>query len=335
MSVVSQCKPLTIGEVVLDSPVVLAPMSGVSDYPFRKIVKGFGAGLVVSEMVASRAVIEALKSEAVRKRLKWFDPAREQAPVSVQIVGYDPAIMAEAARFNEDLGAHIIDINMGCPVRKVVNTDSGAALMKDEALAREIIRAVVRAVRVPVTVKMRLGWDAQHKNAATLAHIAELEGVRAVTIHGRTRAQLYEGRADWRAIRAIKEAVSIPVIGNGDVTSLEEATQLLEESGADGVMIGRGSYGRPWLLHQVGTFLQTGNRLPDPTPSEIRATIDRHLALIMEEYGEYKGVRIARKHLSWYSKGLSGSAEFRQRVNACEAYEGPGGLKDLMNNFFS
>lgn len=310
-------------------------MSGVTDFPFRKIVKTFGAGLVVSEMVASRAVIEALKSETVRKRLHWFDPFREEAPVAVQLVGYDPAVMAEAARFTESIGAYLIDINMGCPVRKVVNTEAGAALMKDEPLARRIIRSVVQAVRVPVTVKMRLGWDAQHLNAPALARIAEEEGAQAVTVHGRTRAQLYEGHADWKAIRAIKESVRIPVIGNGDVTCVNDAVRLLEESGADGVMVGRGACGRPWLLHQIETFLATGERLEDPPAAEVKATVERHLALIMDEYGEYKGVRLARKHLSWYSKGHPGSAEFRQRVNACERCDGPQGLKAFVEEFFA
>lgn len=326
---------MVIGSLSLHSPVVLAPMSGVTDFPFRKIVKEFGAGWVVSEMVASRAVIEAIKSETIRSRLHWFDPTREKAPVAVQLVGYDPVIMAEAARFNEALGAHLIDINMGCPVRKVVNTDAGAALMKDEPLARRIIHAVVRAVNVPVTVKMRLGWDACHLNAPILAQIAEEEGAQAVTVHGRTRAQLYEGHADWKAIRAVKEAVSIPVIGNGDVSSAAGAKRLLEESGADGVMVGRGACGKPWLLGQIETFLATGDVPEDPSLTDIKLTIHRHLSLIMEEYGEYKGVRIARKHLSWYSKGYPGSAEFRQRVNACETYGGPFGLKTFVEEFFA
>jgi tRNA-dihydrouridine synthase B len=228
-------------------------MAGVTDYPFRKIVKDFGSGLVCSEMVASRAIIEALKKQAVRERLRFFDSSKEEAPVSIQIVGSDPAIMAEAAKFNEQLGASIIDINMGCPVKKVVNIDCGAALMKNEVLAGNIVRAIVRAVRIPVTVKMRLGWDTQHLNSVNIARIAEAEGASAVTVHGRTRAQFYEGSADWNAIGAVKDAVAIPVIGNGDVKTAQDAEQLMKM--CDAVMIGRGACGRPWLLGQIGTEL--------------------------------------------------------------------------------
>lgn len=307
-------------------------MVGVTDFPFRKIVKDFGVGLVVSEMTASRAVIEALKNKTVRKRLNFFDASKEKSPVSMQIVGYDPEIMAEAAQFNEQLGASLIDINMGCPVKKVVNTDAGAALMRDEKLAEKIMRAVVKAVSIPVTVKMRLGWDFQHLNAVNLAKIAENEGICAVTIHGRTRSQFYEGKADWKAIYDVKKAVSIPIIGNGDVLTPEDAQQLLKESGAHAVMVGRGACGRPWFLQQISHFLDFGRKIEDPSSTVVYKTILKHIDLMMDFYGEYKGVRLARKHLNWYSKGKTGSADFRLAINATETSKK---LNELIHQFFN
>ncbi|MCW8952622.1 MAG: tRNA dihydrouridine synthase DusB, partial [Rhodospirillales bacterium] len=243
---------LRIGSVVLNSPVVLAPMSGVTDMPFRRLVKSFGVGLVVSEMIASQAMIRAN-----RKTMKIASPCADEYPMSVQLAGCEPEIMAEAARLNVDRGASIIDINMGCPVKKVIKGDAGAALMRDERLAGRIIEAVVKSVDLPVTVKMRLGWDDSSRNAATIARIAQDAGAQAVTVHGRTRAQFYKGQADWEAIMAVKDAVKIPVIGNGDVASPQDALKLLEKSGADGVMVGRATYGQPWLLMQIERYLET------------------------------------------------------------------------------
>jgi tRNA-dihydrouridine synthase B len=300
---------LSIGGVRIDPAVVLAPMSGVTDLPFRRLVKRFGAGLVVSEMIASRAVLADQRKTRQRSRADTGE-----GPVAVQLAGCEPEAMAEAAKLCCDRGAALIDINLGCPVKKVVGGDAGAALMRQERLAGRIFRAVVEAVPVPVTVKMRTGWDEAARNAPEIARIAEASGVQGITVHGRTRCQLYGGRADWKFIRKVKERVAIPVIGNGDVTGGEEARRMLEDSGADGVMVGRGAYGRPWLLQRIAHFLETGVRLADPPPAQQWATLLEHYDAILCHYGGDAGVRIARKHVAWYCRGLPGSAAFRARI---------------------
>lgn len=303
-------KPIHIGPIIIQNPVILAPCSGVTDMPFRRLVKKMGAGLVISEMIASESMIRE-----TRRTMKMVMKCDEERPMAVQLAGCDPHVMAEAARLNESLGADIIDINMGCPVKKVVNGHAGSALMRDEELATRIIQATVKAVNIPVTLKMRMGWDHDSLNAPKLAKIAEDLGIQMITVHGRTRCQLYNGTADWPFIRRVKEAVSIPVIGNGDVVTVHDAKLLLEQSQADGVMVGRGAFGRPWFLNQIIHFLNHDKEYPNPSLKEQKNIVLDHYHDMMSYHGHDPGARLARKHLSWYSKGLPDSAEFRVRIN--------------------
>jgi tRNA-dihydrouridine synthase B len=318
---------ISIGSVHLADPVILAPMSGVTDLPFRRLVKRRGAGLVVSEMIASEAMVREN-----RKTLLMAANDAEEHPMAVQLAGCEPGTMAEAAKLNQDRGAAIIDINFGCPAKKVVNGHAGSALMRDEVHAARILEATVKAVSLPVTLKMRTGWNDANRNAPSLARVAERCGIKAITVHGRTRCQFYEGRADWRFVAEVKAAVNIPVIVNGDITTLEEMAAALAQSGADGAMIGRGACGRPWFLKQAIHWLKTGERLPDPPLAEKRAVALEHYRAMLAHYGREAGARVARKHLGWYSKGLPRSAEFRA---AAMREADPARVEAMIGEFFS
>ena len=300
---------IKIGNIDVKENVFLAPMSGVSDVPFRKLVKNYGAGLVVSEMIACRAMVLE-----TRQSMTKLAKADNQDISVVQLAGCEPEVMAEAARMNEDLGADVIDINFGCPVKKVTNGDAGSALMRQVPLATKILEATIKAVKIPVTLKMRMGWDHNSLNAPEIARIAEDLGIKMLTVHGRTRNQLYSGQADWKFIRNVKNAVKIPVIANGDIIDFDSAARALAESGADGIMIGRGAYGKPWFVNQVISYLKNKTAPGEPTLEEQLQIILKHYDEMLELYGTITGVRMARKHIGWYSSGKFNSAEFRARV---------------------
>ena len=308
---------MRVGPYQLKNNLVVAPMAGVTDRPFRQLCKRMGAGMAVSEMVASNSLLWG--SEKTRRRANHEG---EVDPISVQIAGADPAMMAEAAQYNVDQGAQIIDINMGCPAKKICNVMAGSALLRNEPLVAQLLEAVVGAVNVPVTLKIRTGWDKQNRNAISIARIAETSGIQALAIHGRTRACAYMGDAEYDTIAAVKASVSIPVIANGDITSPEKAKFVLGKTTADAVMIGRAAQGRPWLFREIDHFLKTGEHLPAPEVGEIHRVLKAHVHELYDFYGEHTGLRVARKHISWYTKGLAGSAHFRHRMNQLESTAG-------------
>jgi tRNA-dihydrouridine synthase B len=301
---------MQIGPHRLKNNLIVAPMAGVTDRPFRQLCKQMGAGMAVSEMVASNSLLRG--SEKTRRRANHEG---EVDPISVQIAGADPQMLADAARYNVDEGAQIIDINMGCPAKKVCNVMAGSALLKDEALVTRILESVVNAVNVPVTLKIRTGWDRANRNAVSVAKIAEASGVRALAVHGRTRACGFSGEAEYETITQVKSEVRIPVIANGDIDTPERVREVLEATGADAVMIGRAAQGRPWMFREISHYLETGKHLPPPEVDEIHRVLIAHLNELYAFYGEHTGVRVARKHISWYTKGLVGSAAFRHGMN--------------------
>ena len=307
---------MQIGPYILKNNLVVAPMAGVTDRPFRQLCKKMGAGLAVSEMVTSNSLLYG--SEKTKRRANHEG---EVDPISVQIAGADPKMMAEAAKHNVDNGAQIIDINMGCPAKKICNVMAGSALLKDEPLVSQILKAVVAAVDVPVTLKIRTGWDKNNRNALNVARMAEDIGVQALTIHGRTRACAYMGDAEYDTIAAVKQAINIPLIANGDITSPEKAKYVLDYTGADAVMIGRAAQGRPWIFREIEHYLETGTHMLPPTVDEIHAVMLEHLHDLYAFYGDLTGMRMARKHISWYTKGLAGSAQFRHNMNTLQSIE--------------
>lgn len=317
---------MQIGNYKLENNLILAPMAGVTDRPFRQLCKQLGAGMAVSEMVSSNSL---LRGSA--KTLRRANHEGESLPRSVQIAGADPTMMAEAARFNEAQGAEIIDINMGCPAKKVCNVLAGSALLKNERLVAQILEATVKAVSIPVTLKIRTGWDPQHKNGVTIAKIAAQSGIQALAVHGRTRSCFFKGEAEYDTIAAIKAAVNIPVIANGDIETPEKAKQVLDLTKADAVMIGRAAQGRPWIFREIAHYLNTGAYLPEPTTLEIKTLLLRHMENLYHFYGTDTGAMVARKHVSWYSKGQSDSARFRDHFNRLET---PDAQIDAIETFF-
>lgn len=318
---------MQIGNHILKNNLVVAPMAGVTDRPFRQLCKKMGAGLAVSEMVTSNSLLYGSE-----KTLRRANHEGEVDPISVQIAGADPKMMAEAARHNVDNGAQIIDINMGCPAKKICNVMAGSALLKDEPLVAQILKAVVAAVDVPVTLKIRTGWDVQNRNAVDIAKMAEDIGVQALAMHGRTRACAYKGDAEYDTIAAVKQAINIPLMANGDITTPEKAKYVLDYTGADAVMIGRAAQGRPWIFREIEHYLTTGTHMLPPTVEEIHTVMLEHLADLYTFYGELTGMRVARKHISWYTKGLVGSAAFRHHMNTLQTTE----LQvEAINDFFA
>ncbi len=318
---------MRIGPYQLKNNLIVAPMAGVTDRPFRMLCKRMGAGMAVSEMVASNSLLYG--SEKTRRRANHEG---EVDPISVQIVGADPVMLAQAARYNVDHGAQIIDINMGCPAKKIRNVMAGSALLQNEPLVARLLEAVVGAVDVPVTLKIRTGWDKQNRNAIRIARIAEDSGIQALAIHGRTRACAYTGDAEYDTIAAVKASVNIPIIANGDITTPVKAKHVLQYSGADAVMIGRAAQGRPWLFREIEHFLNTGEHLPPPEVGEIHRVLVDHVLDLYDFYGEYNGLRVARKHISWYTKGLAGSAHFRHHMNQLES---PAEQQAAVDEFFA
>ncbi len=307
---------MRLGSYTLENNLLLAPMAGVTDKPFRQLCRMYGAGLAVSEMVASDPAL--WKTKKSQLRLNHYE---EESPRAVQIVGADPQAMANAAKHNADLGAQIVDINMGCPAKKVCNVFSGSALMQDEMLVTKILESVVAAVDIPVTLKIRTGWNKENKNAVKIAQIAENSGIQMLTVHGRTRACGFKGEAEYQTIKQVKDHVSIPVIANGDITTPGKAANVLQATGADGIMLGRAALGNPWIFNDINHFLKTGARLSRPPVEDIRQVILQHLDGLYELYGEYTGVRVARKHVGWYSKYLENGDVLRSRVNKAESVE--------------
>lgn len=304
---------MQIGPHKLKNNIVVAPMAGVTDRPFRQLCKKYGAGMAVSEMVTSNSLLYG-SSKTIRRA----NHEGEVDPISVQIAGADPKMMAEAAEYNADKGAQIIDINMGCPAKKICNVMAGSALLQHEDLVKKILESVVKASPVPVTLKIRTGWDKQHKNAINIAKIAESSGIQALAIHGRTRACHYNGEAEYETIAAVKNEISIPVIANGDITTPEKALEVLRQTSADGVMIGRAAQGRPWIFREIDHFIKTGNHLMPPTIDEVEKTTLEHVIDLYDFYGEESGLRVARKHISWYTKGFKNSAMFRSKMNTID-----------------
>jgi tRNA-dihydrouridine synthase B len=312
-TIANQARAMHIGPFHLKNNLIVAPMAGVTDRPFRQLCKSMGAGMAVSEMVASHSLLWG--SEKTRRRANHEG---EVDPIAVQIAGADPRMLADAARYNVDQGAQIIDINMGCPAKKICNVMAGSALLKDEPLVGRIVSAVVAAVDVPVTLKIRTGWDRENRNALRVARIAEDSGIQALAIHGRTRACGFAGDAEYDTIAAVKSEVKVPVIANGDIATPAQAKQVLDYTRADAVMIGRAAQGRPWMFREIQHYLETGGQLPPPEVGEIHRVLVAHLHDLYDFYGEHTGVRVARKHISWYTKGLAGSAAFRHAMNQLE-----------------